>query len=74
VVMPEQERTEGKNIAYLIPTSEAVAEIWRAHEKWLATRPATKGENKTWTLEFRHTTRQDNYAVKWAHYGLKMAP
>ena len=50
VAMPEKERIEGKNIFYLIPTSEAVTEMRRAAKKWLATNPATKGQNMTWTL------------------------
>ncbi len=57
-------------IAYLIPTSEAVAEMRRAYAKWLATNPATKGENKTWTLAFMELTAHDNCAIKWARYRL----
>jgi len=70
VVMPERERTEGQIIAYLIPTSVAVAEMRRAHRKWLATNPATGGDNKTWTLAFKELTAHDNCAIKWAKYRL----
>lgn len=68
VAMPEQERTEGKNIAYLVPTAEAVAEMRHAHRQWLATKPATKGHNTIWTLAFREQPAHDNYAIKWATY------
>lgn len=68
VVMPEQERTEGKNIVYLVPSLEAVAETRRANRQWLATKPATEGHNTAWTLEFRDHPVHDNYAIKWAEY------
>jgi hypothetical protein len=70
VAMPAKERTEGKILTYLIPTSEAVAEMRHAHEKWLATSPATEGQNTAWTLAFKEMTAHDNYAVKWKKYRL----
>ena len=70
VAMPEKERTEGKIIVFLIPTSEAVVEMRRAAKKWLATNPATKGQNMTWTLAFKDMTAHENYAVKWEGYRL----
>ena len=70
VAMPEKERIEGKNVFYLIPTSEAVTEMRRAAKKWLATNPATKGQNMTWTLAFKDMTAHENYAVKWEKYRL----
>ena len=70
VVMPEKERTEGENIFYLVPTTEAVAEMRGAARKWLASHPATNGQNMTWTLAFKKMTAHDNYAVKWEKYRL----
>ena len=73
IVMPEIERTHGKVVAYLVPTTEAVAEVRRVHEEWLANDPNTKGANTTWNLWFGGGGREiaNNYAQKWAEYELE---
>lgn len=69
IAFPEREIAEsGKAICYLVPTEHAVAEMRRAHRKWLAAGPATKGHNKTWELAFRDQPAHDNYSIKWATY------
>jgi hypothetical protein len=68
VVMPKEEFTAGEYIAYLIPALEGVSEMRKAHRKWRATNPATKGRNMTWTLAFKELPAHDNYAVTWAKY------
>jgi hypothetical protein len=52
VVMPENERTAGKVLAYLVPASVACAAARLTHQDWLNTHPNTKGNNKTWNLWF----------------------
>lgn len=73
IVMPEEERTHGKVLAYLVPTTEAVAEARRTHEEWLANNPNTKGANTTWNLWFDDdgSGKANNYARKWAKYLLE---
>jgi hypothetical protein len=74
VVMPERERTQGKIIAYLIPTAEAVAEARRTHRDWLDSNPNTKGDNRTWTLGFQADGKnENNYSVVWAKHRLDSA-
>ena len=70
IVMPEEERTHGKIIAYLVPTTEAVAEVRHTHKKWLANDPNTKGANTTWNLWFDDdgADKANNYAEKWVKY------
>ena len=72
IVMPEEERTNGNVIAYLVPTTKAVAEARRTHKEWLASRPNTKGTNTTWNLWFDDdsTDIANNYAKKWAQFQL----
>lgn len=72
LVMPEVERTQGKVIAYLLPTKVAVAEARRAHQKWLATNPNTSG-NTTWNLGFRSGVpgEENNYFEIWAKHRLQ---
>ena len=72
IIMPEEERTHGKVIAYLVPTTEAVTEIRRAHEEWLANGPNTKGANTTWNLQFDDSGSgiACNYAKKWKKFRL----
>jgi len=57
IVMPEVERTQGKVIAYLVPTDVAVTEAKAEHSAWLKTNPNTKGDNRTWTKNRGQTER-----------------
>src|SRR5260370_31256319 len=41
IVMPEIERTPGRVIAYLVPTTGAVVAARRTHQDWLSTQPNT---------------------------------
>lgn len=72
VVMPEQPRTPGDVIAYLIPTETAVKEVRKTHREWLATNPNTRGKNTTWNLWFDEEgpEKAGGYARKWAQYRL----
>lgn len=73
IIMPEQPRTAGEVIAYLIPTEVAVKEVRRTHREWLATNPKTRGKNTTWNLWFDDggPDKAGGYARKWAQYRLK---
>jgi hypothetical protein len=65
VVMPEEERTPGKVLAYLVPTRVAVEAARSTHKEWLATKPNTNGGNKTWNLWF---DKGPVFAEKWKQY------
>ena len=66
-VMLEKKRTEGNVIGYLIPTQQAVNDVREAHQKWLDTRPNTKGNNRTWNIWFDESGRKtaNGFAKKW---------
>lgn len=69
VVMPEVPRQGGGVIAYFIPTAIAVQEVRRSHSDWLASKPATKGNNRTWNIWFDDGQNPwSGFAVKWAKY------
>jgi|GEM_PF-2784182 len=71
VVMPAVPRQWGAVIAYFIPTPIAVREVRRSHSDWLASKPATKGNNRTWNIWFDDGQNPWlGFAVKWAKYRL----
>ena len=70
VVMPERQRTPGAVIAYLVP-SEIVANAAKSsHREWLASKPNTKGDRRTWNLWFDKygPSAASNFAEKWRQY------
>jgi hypothetical protein len=70
IVMPERQRTPGRVICYLVP-AEVVADAVRSSQSdWLATKPNTKGNNRTWTLWFSGPAHANNFAEKWSEYRL----
>jgi hypothetical protein len=72
IVMPERQRTPGPVMAYLVP-AEIVADAARStHKEWLATKPNTKGDNRTWNLWFSNDapSKTNNFAEKWRQYRL----
>jgi hypothetical protein len=73
VVMPEEPRTPGAVVVYLIPAKEVVAEARKTHEEWLASEPNTKGGNVTWNLWFNDAgpSVASGYAEKWSRYRLE---
>jgi hypothetical protein len=73
IVMPEIERTPGKVIGYLVPTSVAVNAVRLTHREWLATKPNTKGGNTTWNLWFSPDgpAKANDFAAKWNKYRLQ---
>ena len=72
IVMPEEERTHGKVIGYLVPTEEAVAQARQTNRAWLDSNPNTKGDNRTWNLWFDSTHHiSSGFAQKWAEYRLQ---
>jgi hypothetical protein len=70
VVMPENERTGGKVLAYLVPTSVACAAARLTHQNWLNGHPNTKGNNKTWNLWFCSDgpAKANNFDAHWRQY------
>lgn len=71
IVMPEVPRTDGRVIAYLVPAAEAVEAARRTHAEWLATRPSTKGNNRTWNLWFADDVAAGGgFARTWSRYRL----
>jgi hypothetical protein len=73
VVMPEIERMPGNVIGYLIPTTEAVAAVRQTHREWLARKPNTESDNRTWALYFRPNgfTGAKDFSAVWSKYRLK---
>lgn len=75
VVMPEVERTPGKTLSYLLPTSIVETEARKTHAEWLASNPNTRGENRTWNLWFGEEapSKAKGYAQHWAKYRLALS-
>lgn len=72
IVMPKEERTHGKVIAYLVPTEIAVEQARQSHREWLNSNPNTKGDNRTKNLWFDETSHKSSgYARKWSEYKLQ---
>ncbi|MDX2218298.1 MAG: hypothetical protein SF172_04680 [Burkholderiales bacterium] len=72
VVMPEIPRTKGNVHAYFLPTAVAVSAVRESHAAWLASNPATKGNNRTWNIWFDdYGALWGDFATKWAKYRLK---
>lgn len=72
VVMPETPREFGPVMAYLVPTPVAVEAARTTHREWLASRPNTKGDNRTWNLWFDDAgpAKANGFAKKWGRYRL----
>lgn len=71
IVMPEIPRMDGLIIAYFVPTGVAAAAIRRSHADWLASNPATKGNNRTWNIWFDDgPAMSGGFANKWSQYRL----
>jgi hypothetical protein len=72
IVMPEEPRSRGPVIGYLVPTEVAVHAARTTHEEWLASNPNTKGQNRTWNLWFDDDgpAKANGFAHKWAEYRL----
>lgn len=72
IVMPERQRTPGPVIGYLIPAGIVANAARSSHKDWLATRPNTKGDNRTWNLWFNKDgpSKANNFAEKWCQYRL----
>jgi hypothetical protein len=73
IVMPEVERTPGKVIAYLVPSSVAANAARTEHSKWLASKPDTNGRNTTFNLWFdgEPSWISEGFASRWSQYRLK---
>jgi hypothetical protein len=72
IVMPEEERSPGNALAYLVPTGVAVKAARESHAAWLATNPRSDG-NVTWNLWFRTDGTDkphNNFEKKWQQYRL----
>lgn len=70
IIMPRVPRTEGPVDAYLVPTRIAVEAARRTHSEWLASKPATQGNNRTWNLWFDDAPKAGGFARSWAKYRL----
>lgn len=72
VVMPERQRTPGPVTGYLVPAEVVASAARSTHKDWLATRPNTKGDNRTWNLWFNKDgpSKANNFAEKWQQYRL----
>jgi hypothetical protein len=70
VVMPETPRVPGNVHAYFLPSAVAVEAVRSSHAAWLATNPATKGNNRTWNIWFSDAPKSGGFARKWAKYRL----
>lgn len=71
IVMPEVPRTPGPVISYFVPCEVAVEAVRRTHAEWLASKPNTKGDNRTWNIWFDdNVSKAGGFAKKWAQYRL----
>lgn len=71
IVMPEVPRMDGLIVAYFVPTAVAVTAVRQSHADWLASNPATKGNNRTWNIWFNDgPAMSGGFAKKWAQYRL----
>jgi hypothetical protein len=72
IVMPERQRTPGPVVGYLVPAAIVANAARSTHKEWLATRPNTKGDNRTWNLWFNKDgpSKANNFAEKWSQYRL----
>jgi len=70
IAMPEAPRTEGSVVAYFVPTSVAVTAVRESHGEWLASDPATRGNNTTWNIWFDDLgdVPWGGFAHRWAAY------
>jgi len=72
IVMPERQRTPGPVMGYLVPARIVADAARSSHREWLATKPNTKGDNRTWNLWFDTygPSKANNFAEKWQQYRL----
>jgi len=70
IVMPRSPRAAGPVDAYFVPTVVAVEAARKAHAEWLASKPSTKGNNRTWNLWFDDQVSSGGFAKTWAKYRL----
>lgn len=68
IVMPEIERTAGKVLAYLVPTSVAAKAVRDCHRDWLKSNPKTKGNNTTFNIWFDEGGKSAGFAARWHEY------
>ena len=71
-VYPSTPRTDGPVEAFLLPVPEVVEAARRTHHEWLATKPRTRGNNRTWNLWFDDDgpAQASGFAKFWAKYRL----
>jgi hypothetical protein len=70
IVMPQNPRQPGPVIAYFVPTPVAVRAVRKAHSDWLASNPATRGNNRTWNIWFDEAPKSGGFGKKWSQYRL----
>lgn len=72
IVMPLERRTPGPVMGFLVPSVEVAEAARSSHQAWLASRPNTKGENRTWNLIFNEDIGRPHagFAKRWAKYRL----
>jgi hypothetical protein len=72
IVMPLERRTPGPVMAFLVPAEEVAEAARSSHQAWLAGRPNTKGDNRTWNLLFNEDLSRPHtgFAKRWAKYRL----
>jgi hypothetical protein len=69
VVMPAKPRTPGPVNVYFLPASIGASDVREAHRLWLASKPDTKGSNRTWNVWFAEGPPGcSHFAEKWAQY------
>lgn len=72
IVMPEIPRTQGKLLAYLVPTKVAVSACRESHARWLESNPDTSGKNTTWNIWFDDGHKPWNgFTSRWSQYLLE---
>ena len=75
IVIPEKKNTQGKIVAYLVPTDDAADDIYRIHDAWLKKHTGNNSDNRTWKLCFDNDDGdqeicENEFAKKWEKFRL----
>ena len=77
LAFPVKQETRGDVVAYLIPTNEAIEELFKHHKMWVASGAETSDANKMRNIWFNLDGKNTNtkhvlqdYAIIWKDYRL----
>lgn len=70
IVMPSLDKSSDY-LAFLVPTAIVATAIRQDHDRWLASNPNTKGNNRTWYVQFRGENVFWDYLERWNGYRIR---